>query len=618
MRKNLSRGIAFLWVVFQIYIALAGGIPTMVQRPIHVGFALALVFLMSPFMNKKNNQLAFVVDLSLTLAVAACSIYAIFHQARLMERIAYVDNVLPLDLILGTIFVALLLIAGWRNMGPALPIISIVFLAYLFWGDGLPGILAHRGATLDQFVELQFMTTGGIFGSPIEVSVSTVYYFMLFGAFLSATPAGELFISMARFATQKSQGGEGKAAVIASALFGMISGSAAANVASTGVITYPMMAQAGFRPKFSASVIAVAGTGGQLFPPIMGAAAFIMADMVGISYFKIVLYAIIPSLLYIASLLFVVHFESQKCQTISLTIEKIALVSQIKKYFYLMIPLILLVFLIAIGRSLMYACLISILLLIVLCAFREQSRMSFWNIIDTLIKGSISSVTVAMPCAMAGIVVGVMVYTGLGLRLSSLIAELASGNLFIALLMAMVMVIILGMGMPSSAAYVMSAVLLAPAIQNMQVSPIVSHFFIFYFANLSMITPPVALASYTAAGIAKTGLWETGLEAFQLSFVIFLIPFIFVFSPALLGIGTPISVAWVSFTTLIGVLAMSIAVIGYYKQNLKAWMRAVMLAIALLLIIPESITDIIGLTAFATMIWYLTKRVKQISTLGKQ
>jgi TRAP transporter 4TM/12TM fusion protein len=611
MRTKLKQIIALSWVAFQLYIALVGGLPAIAQRIAHVSFPIMLVFVTIP-MNKEKEKLSFFVDMTIFVLALAYMIYSLSQSNRLMVRIPYIDQIFSADLFFGVILILLLLEGGRRNMGLSLPIVCLVFIAYGFLGPYMPGILRHRGINLSTFIEVQTLGTNGIFSSPIATSTTTIFYFMIFGAFLAATPAGKLFISMAKFMTQKTKGGEGKAAIAASALFGMISGSAAANVATTGVITYPMMEKAGFRPRFSASILAIGGTGGQLFPPIMGAAAFIMADMVGVSYFKIILYAIIPSILYVMSLIFVVHFEAKRCDIISEKVDKKVLIEDIKKFIHLLIPLVLLIYLIIKGRSLMYSAIISIAVLIILCFIRKESRMSMNDILKTLISGAMSSVTVAMPCALAGIVIGIMVYSGLGLRFSSLVASLSSGNLLLALSMAMVMIIILGMGMPSSAAYVMSAVLLSGAITNLGVEPIVAHMFIFYFANLSMITPPVALASYTAAGIAGTKLWDTGIEAFKLSMVIFMIPFIFVYEPALLGLGNIPSIIYVIITTGLGVFAMAAGIIGYVDIPIKPYIRVLLVLSAIMMIIPHLITDIIGIIILAMFMIYNWKQKKKM------
>ncbi|WP_455594911.1 TRAP transporter permease [Cloacibacillus porcorum] len=487
-------------------------------------------------------------------------------------------------------------------------IIAVIFMLYSFFGRSLPGILSHQGVDLISFVENQVMTTGGIFSSPIAASADTIFYFMIFGAFLAATPAGKLFVSIAKYATRNSIGGPGKASILASGLFGMISGSAAANVASVGVITYPMMKRGGFKPVFSAALLATAGTGGQLIPPVMGASAFIMADMIGISYFKIILCATLPALLYVGSLLWEVHLEASKQEIKPEEIDAKEHLAVIKGYLHLMLPIVALVALIAMGRSLMYSALASTVVLILLCQIKKDTRLSLKEIVDMGVDGTKASVIVALPCALAGIVIGEVVFTGLGLRFSAVIASFSANSLLLALLLSTVMIIIMGMGMPTSAAYIMSAVLLAPAMQNLGVEAIVAHMFIFYFANMSMITPPVAIASYTAAGIAETGLWETGIEAVRLAIILFLIPFIFVYNPALLGLGSIPAIAWVFFTCVMGIMGLGIGVIGYWKGDMGWPMRALFIVAALLLIVPETISDIAGLAILFALIFVQLKR----------
>ena len=526
---------------------------------------------------------------------------------RFLSRIAYIAPVYLGDIVMGTLVIVLLIECCRRCLGMSMTLVVTFFIVYVFTGPYLPGIFQHRGSDFTSFIELQFMSTNGVYGTPTGVSVDTIFYFMIFGAFLAATPAGKLFISLAQFFTRKAKGGEGKATVLACALFGMISGSAAANVATVGMLTYPSMEKAGFRPIFAASILSVAGTAGQLIPPIMGAAAFLMADFLGVNYFIIVMCAIIPSMLYLLALYFLVHYESKKynIQTPEMDIEDLK--RQIKSFLYLMIPLVMLVALIGMGRSLMYSTMTSVAVLIVLCALKKESRMSILTILNTMVAGAVSSVVVAVPCAVAGIITGILTYTGFGLKVSALIAQVSQGSLLLALMLTMAMVIVLGMGLPTSAAYIMSAVLLAPAIQSLGVDPLVAHFFIFYFANLSTITPPVALASYAAAGIAKTPFWETGIYAFRLSLAIFTIPFVFVYSPALLGLGTVFEIV-TSFTFMaFGLLGMAIAIIGFARYPVPMPIRIVLAVASIMLIYPETISSVIGIVVVIACWLYLNK-----------
>ena len=605
-RKNLAWGIALIWVAFQLYIAFRAGIPTIVQRTVHVAFACTVVFLANSL--QKDDKLPwFALDMACAAACLSTVFYIMVNGERFLSRIAYISPIYVSDVVVGATVIVLLIECCRRCLGMAMTLVVTFFIAYAFAGPSLPGIFQHRGTDFVSFIELQFMTTNGVYGTPTGVSVDTIFYFMIFGAFLAATPAGKLFISMAQFLTRKAKGGEGKATILACALFGMISGSAAANVATVGMLTYPSMEKAKFRPIFAASILSVAGTSGQLIPPIMGAAAFLMADFLGINYFTIVMCAIIPSALYILALYFLVHYESKKYDIQTPEVDIANLKRQIKEFLYLMIPLIMLVVLIGMGRSLMYSTMTSVALLLVLCAFKKESRMGIRKILDTMVSGALSSVVVAVPCAVAGIITGILIYTGFGLKVSALIAQVSQGSLFLALALTMVMVIILGMGLPTSAAYIMSAVLLAPAIQSLGVDPLVAHFFIFYFANLSTITPPVALASYAAAGIAKTPFWETGIYAFRLSVVIFTIPFVFVYSPALLGLGSAFEII-TGFTFMaFGLLGMAIAIIGFARYPVMMPIRIVLGIASLMLIYPETISSIIGVVVVIVCWLYLNR-----------
>lgn len=593
LRTRTAFIVSLCWLICQIYVAFMA-VPGMVVKPLHVGFTLLLVFMMKP-LSKEHPTLSILIDSVCFLITLGFMGHILVHAERIVERIPFVDELLFTDKFYAFALVVFLMEAGRRYLGWSMTIIAAIFMAYSFFGKNLPGILGHSGVDILSFVENQVMTTGGIFSSPIAASADTIFYFMIFGAFLAATPAGKLFVSVAKYATRNSIGGAGKASIIASGLFGMISGSAAANVASVGVITYPMMQKGGFKPVFSAALLATAGTGGQLIPPVMGASAFIMADMIGVSYFKIIMCAILPSFLYVGSLLWEVHLEASKQQIKSEQIDSKEHLKVIKNYSHLVLPIVLLVACIALGRSLMYSALASTIALIVLCQLKKDTRLSVKEIIAMAVDGTKASVIVALPCALAGIVIGEVVFTGLGLRFSSIIASFSANNLFLALILSTIMIIIMGMGMPTSAAYIMSAVLLAPAMQNLGVEAIVAHMFIFYFANMSMITPPVAIASYTAAGIANTGLWATGIEAVRLALVLFMIPFVFIYNPALLGIGAPIDIIWVFFTCAVGIIGLGIGIIGYWKSTISKPVRALFIIAALLLIIPEIITDIVGL-----------------------
>ncbi|MDR1509092.1 MAG: TRAP transporter fused permease subunit [Synergistaceae bacterium] len=593
IRKKIAYGTALFWLSAQLYAAFRP-MSGMVMRPILLSCTLAISFMLKPVNLGGRKKCAALVDVILYVLSILCLAYLWGGTGRLTQRIPYIDNVSQTDILLCAVYVVLILEAGRRYLGWSMNFVCFAFLLYGFFGANLPGIFGHSGLNLELFTEIQFLTTGGIFSSPIATTASTVYYFTLFGAFLAATPAGVLFAACSKYLTRNSLGGAGKATVIASGLFGMISGSGPGNTATVGTLMNPMMQEAGFRPRFSAALFAVGGTGGLLIPPVMGATAFVMADMIGVPYLVIAKTAIFPAILYVGSLLWTVHLEADLRGMRNVKVDKTELISTMKKYFYLILPIFSVVYFLIIGRSLMFAALASTLILILLCQIRRESRISLLSVLNMAVDGTISCVGMALPCAIAGIVIGVIVYTGLGLRFSGLIASVSSGSLILALILAMVMIIIMGMGMPTTAAYIMSAILLGPALENLNIQPLVGHMFMFYFAIISLITPPVAIASYTAAGICKTGLWETGMEGMKIACALFLIPFVFVYNPALLGIGAITDISQVFVTCLLGILGMGLVTTGYFKGTLSWVERFVCLAFSLMLIIPETYTDIIG------------------------
>lgn len=605
-REKLIYATGFFWLAAQLYCTFQP-VDAMLMRAILLSCSLAIAFLAKPFRGTSNKHVNNIIDTLGYLISMGVLLYIALNTTRLSSRISYVDDIFPLDITLCVLYVVLIFEAGRRYLGWSMNVVCLVFLAYGFLGTNLPSIFAHSGMDLHVFTEVQFLTTGGIFSSPIATTVSTVYYFMIFGGFLAATPAGTLFASCAKYLTRNSLGGAGKATVISAGLFGMISGSGPGNTATVGALMLPMMTEAKFSPKFSAALFAVGGTGGLLIPPVMGATAFVMADMIGTPYLTIAKCATLPALLYVISLLWIVHLEAGKYDIKNVKVDKAKLTASIKRYCYLILPIFSVVYFIASGKSLMFAALASTMLIIMLCQIRKESRLSIKQIVNMGVEATVSCVGLALPCALAGIVIGIIVYTGLGLRFSALIAAASAGSLIFALLLAMLMIIIMGMGMPTTAAYIMSAILLGPALENLNIQPLVGHMFMFYFAIISLITPPVAIASYTAAGICKTGLWETGVEGMRLALTLFLIPFVFVYNPGLLGIGSYTDIIQTFSTTLLGIVGMGMVVTGYYRGSLSITQRVFCCVCALLLIVPETYTDIAGAIGILTIMAYRIK-----------
>lgn len=607
---------ALVWVMFQLWVVVRGSYSALIMRPIHVCFAMGLVFLTFPTFKKYKvpkgeKYLPQWYEYIFVGIILFCCVYMVMNSTRYDTRMAYVDPLTTMDYVTAIALLLLMLECSRRAVNLALTIIVLIFIGYGFFGEMMPGLLAHSNMSLAKFVEVQIFSTTGVFGSPVSTACGTVFYFLLFGAFLTATPAGRLFVNISTLLTRKANGGAGKATIVASALFGMISGSAPGNVASIGTIMYEPMKQQNFENRFTGSILAIGGTAGQLIPPVMGAAAFIMVDMTGISYSNIMLAAIIPSFIFLAALYFLVDMYARKNKLAKPQIEAAAYRKEIMKDIHLLLSVVVLVALIIRGGSMMRCCTYATIVLIALCMIRKDTRITLFDFIKALVATGKQAVIVTMPCALAGIIVGQITATGLGIRFSSMINALASSNLLFALIATMLMALVLGMGMPTSAAYIMSATLLCPSIIKLGVPVLAAHFFVFYFANLSMITPPVALSSFTAAGIVNDNMWKLGLSAFKYSFIIFLIPYTFVYSPAMLGIGTPLELFQSGFTCLVGAYGLSMGLIGCGIGPMKMLERVLAIAASLCLVIPETVTDLIGVILMISLLSLQVMRSKK-------
>ena len=586
--------VAILWSSFQIYVVLTGFLDPMVLYPIHTVFGIALGLLTKPI--SARNPVLRGLDYLLVLLIAWVGLYSLYHFERISTRIPFVQALEPMDYVAGVILVLLLLEVCRRTVGYSLTIVALLFVVYAFWGN-LPGLLGHRGLSLGSFVDLQAFSNNGVYGLPVGVSAELVFYFILFGVFLEKSGGGALFSDLGTALTGKFRGGAAKMSVVSSALYGTISGSAVANVVVTGMFTIPLMKRTGFRPSFAASVEAVASTGGQIMPPIMGAAAFILAQILGISYWKVALAAVIPALLYYIALYAAIDFKAMQDGLTGLPREELPDVrTGILQRIHLLFPLLLIVYyIVSFTVTPVTAAVRAIGAVVAVSFLRRATWMSPRKILDAMEKAAREAVSVAIPCAVAGLIIGVVIYTGLGLKLTDILISFSGGKLHFALLLVMGAVIILGMGMPTSAAYLISAILLAPVLIKLGAIPLAAHMFIFYFAVISMITPPVALASFAAAGIAESDLWETGLQAFKMALPGFLIPYVIVYNPGLILEGSLWNIFGGTLTTLIGVIALAASVIGFFFRKTRLWERAVLGGGACLLIVPEWMTDLVGL-----------------------
>lgn len=579
---------------------------------VHVGAATAVTYLICSWRGRRPaDQPVPLPDLLLALAGLVAAGYFAAQGPRVTERIAGVDPVFTLDIAFGVVLILLLLEACRRIAGIVLTIIAVLFIGYILLGPHLPGGLAHRGLSLMRFIDLQVLSTQGIFGTPISASAHMVFYFVLVGAFLERSGAGKLFVDLAYCLTGRAWGGAGKASVISSSLFGTVSGSAVANVLMTGVITIPLMKRSGFAPNQAAAIEATASTGGQLAPPIMGAAAFILADIVGIGYASVVVAAIMPAFLYYLSLFAVVDCHARRHGMRPDSFLPVAeSLAGLRERWHLIPPLFLMIYLLMSHYSLMLTGGITTLAIVFMSWLRQATRMKPGIMFEAIITAARTTADVAIPSAVAGIIVGTLVETGMALNLQRWLLDVAGNSLMITLFGAMFLTIIFGMGMPTAAAYLVSAILVAPALQELGVPALAAHLFVFYFAILSMVTPPVALAAYAAAGISRSNLWTTGWIAFVIAIPGFLIPYAFVFDQGILLQGEPLHIARVLATATIGVLGLSAATGGYAFGPLNWPLRLALFCLSPLLIDPRILTDMVGLGGIAAIVGYQIWRHK--------
>lgn len=602
---------------FHLYTAQFGLRPAMIQRGIHLLFGVLLVFLLYPGVKKgRAKLLGRALDLLLMLAGASGLVYIVTQYRNIAMRGGAPNQA---DLVLGSIVILVTLEATRRVLGPALSIIGAVSLAYALLGQYIPGEWGHRGVFLDELVEYQFLTTEGLFSVPLGASANFIFLFILFGAFLVASGTGDFFIKFANSLAGHLRGGPAKVAVLSSATFGTISGSAVANVVSTGSFTIPLMKRIGYSPVFAGAVESVASTGGQIMPPVMGAGAFIMAEMLGVSYLRVCMAAAIPALLYFFALLYMVHMEALRRGLSGLPRSELPRLGRVlKEGGYLLLPAPFLVILLVLGYSPMKAGFWSIAAVLLVSGLKRTSRMSPAKILETLERGAKGSLEVLTACATAGIVIGVVTQTGLGLKFSSLVIQAAGGQLLLALVFVMATSLVLGMGLTTSAAYILTVILGGPVLIKLGVNPLAAHLFVFYYACLSTITPPVALAAFAGAGIAGSPPFRTGFEAMRLALVAYIVPFIFVFHPSLIWEGELAAIAHASVTALIGCSALGSGLMGYLSGTVNLALRACLVVSGLLLIKPGTDTDIWG-AAILLGVWLLRRfsRAKASAHAGR-
>lgn len=622
--KKLIFSLAVVWSLFQVYTALMGALPPTQQRSAHIGFALVLIFLMYPMLKSDNsNKVRWYDFIFIGGSLVVVSYLFMNFDTLLMRAGAYTST----DFYISIVAVVIVIEATRRVAGPVLIGVAGTFLLYAFFGNYIPGFFAHSGYSLTRIATYAWISSEAILGIPISVSASFIFLFLLFAAYLKKTGIGDWLTDLALAIAGSSTGGPAKAAVIASASQGTISGSSVANTVGTGSVTIPLMKSIGYKPEFAAAVEAAASTGGQLMPPVMGAAAFIMTEFTGLSYGMIALGAAIPAMLYFTGIFIMVHIEAKKQGLEGIPKNRLPRLKVLGKKAYLSIPIFVIVGMLASGYTPMRAALFGIFSSIIVGLFHgiidKEAQFSFKEIVEGLEEGAKSALPVVMACASAGIIVGVVTLTGLGVKFAHGVVVLAGGSVIFTMVLTMVASIILGMGMPTTANYIVQATIAAPALIAVGIPILGAHLFVFYFGIIADITPPVALAAFAGSGIAGSNPFKTGVQASMLAFAAYMIPFVFATSPELilvfdsgfttLLLGSKMLTVLVSFSTaVLGMFAFGGGVSGYLFTYTSPLERILLLVTGIALVQTNIIISMVALVVFGTLVYYQKKKEKRV------
>ena len=636
--------IAVAMSCFHFYTSGFGLLLAQKQGAVHLAFTLALVFLLYPASSKqsKTSGIPF-YDFILGAIGVASALYLVVFFNELVTRAGLPTQT---DLIMGFLLIATLLEATRRISNPVLPCLAVIALLYCYFGRSMPDMLAHRGFNVARIVNHMYLGTEGIFGTPLEVSSTFVFMFILFGAVLEKTGLGKFIIDLSLALAGWSTGGPAKVAVVSSGLMGTVSGSSVANVCTTGMFTIPLMKSVGYEPYFAGAVEAVASTGGQIMPPVMGAAAFIMAQILGVPYIEVAIAAVVPALLYYFAVMVQVHFEACRLGLRGIPWKQLPpLVPLLKSKGFLLIPLIALIYFLLAVYTPLKAAFNGILVSFVLSWLNKETRLTPAKIYDAFQSGARSAIGVACACATVGMVVGMGTLTGLALKIAGAIVAMAQvspdGSLaafassifslapgaavtaesaamsltkIFTLFFTMIASLILGMGLPTTANFIVTSTMAAPALFLLGVPPMAAYMFVFYFGIAADLTPPVALAAYAGAGIAGSDPMKTGVTSFKLALAGFLVPYIYVYNPMLLFIDVePFYMAQAICTALIGVFLLAMFTIGYFKAHLAWYMRVLAFVGAICLLIPGTVSDLFGLAVLAVIYVMQTAKAKRLA-----
>lgn len=589
------RFISQVLLVFLAMLLITSGIwgsPTnLAYRHLFLDSMMIICLMKKPF-SKNRKPLADVLDFTMAALVLWIAVYVLYDINAYQLR---VGSLTRMDVVTGTIYMVILLELARRVAGMPMVVIAVFFFSQNCFAQYLPGIFRRANMKYVSMLDFVVMRTDGIFGMPVQVMSTYVVLFMIFAALLEVSGAGNFFINFATSITGRARGGPAKAAVVSSAAFGTISGSAIANVAGTGSITIPLMKKIGYDSTFAGAVEAVASTGGQIMPPVMGAVAFILAQNINMKYIEVAGRAVLPAILYFACVFFVVDFRAKKMRLEGTPEEDIPdFVKTVKSGWQLAIPLVVLVYLLGVGKSAQYSALMGILILILVAGCRKWTRMDGRRILKGLINGVSDSMSVAVTAAAAGIIIGGVTNTGVNLLFANQVVKLSHGNLFITLLLVAIVCLVLGMGMTTSAVYISVATIMAPALIRLGIEPLCAHLFVLYYGCICVITPPVALASFTAAGISGASPAKTGWTSFRIGLVAFIVPFIFVYQPVMLMYGTLWEIVLCTVTSLVGCWSLAAMIEGWLSTELHVVERGMFGIGGILLMIPGLVTDGIG------------------------
>lgn len=601
-RQYITVIVSILFVAFQLYASLSGRVTAQILRATHLAFVQLLAFLLFPPTKKSpRNKLPW-YDIVLGLIGSACWMYVVINFQDLARR---TGAFLPQDIIVGVIGILVLMESCRRIVGIPILVIASAFILYAFLGAYLPGFLNHRGYKLDRITAHLFYNTEGIMGVPLGACSTFIFLFILFGALLEKTGIGQFFIDTCNAIAGSASGGPAKVAVLTSALLGTVSGSSVSNTVGSGSFTIPMMKRLGYKSEFAGAVEAAASTGGQLMPPIMGAAAFLMAESLGLPYITIVKASIIPALLYFAGIFITVHLEAHKLGLKGLPREQLPkILPLLLKKGYMILPLVIIVVYLCMGRTAVYAAfmgiaccmLIGLITSIVDVLAGRQASFGVKDLLEVTTAAARNIISVAIACAMAGIIIGIVTLTGIGLKFGAGLISISGGVAIITLVLTMISSIILGMGAPTTANYLITSTITAGAIIGLGFQPLAAHMFAFYFGIIADITPPVALAAIAGAAIAKGKPIKTAFNATKLAIGAFIIPYVFVFNPQMLMINTSfLSALPIAVTALIGMFGISAALEGYAFRNSSIIERILFAAAGIMCILPNSFTDFIGI-----------------------